>query len=1820
MATGMLTGARFLLGLHLLLTAASTAWATPATDWLQQRSAADGAFRANVPLATDLQATTEALAALRARGLQDEPSATAGFAFVDAQPGTTTEELARRIQSRASRGLDADPAISDLLAHQNRDGGFGDRMGYTSTVLDTIWAVAALTSAGAAGTDPAGEAVQFLLSRQAEDGSWSDSGSASTAYTTSLALRSLAKLRDHYSLDAPIIAARDHLLSNRGTEGAIGAPYESGAALLAIAPTAATKDAYADLVTSLRDRQQPNGSWGDSVFATALAVQALALAEQPQPNPALGSLSLRLLDGETGAPLTSTSVTLSGPAERDGVSGDDGRVDLDNVPAGDYRLVATPGGYPSLDTAVRIEGGRTTELGVIKLLRSTDATVAHLTGIVTASVDGTPVVGAKISVTGAANAATTTDGNGNFTLTGLDPGAVLIEASSAGLKNAIAELELTGGRTTHIGLALDEVDSSTFSLFGQVTAVDSGEPVADATIVLTGAADASIATDGAGRYEVSGLTPGAVNLTGTAEGFGEVGAALSAEAGMNYRFSPALPSDGTTNADDNSILTGIVVDSITSQPVADASVQVTTTKGMWAVTTDAAGSFTVEGLSGESAALSISASNYDTASLGVSLSSGLAIDLGRITLTPSSGTASITISKRVLDSETNEPIAGALVESVYAGLNEADTSGADGRFTINVLAGVEGRIHISAEGYEPANIPVYFGSPNDGTKTGDFYLRSIGLINLQADLEIAAVDISAASTDSDEFSYSGAVSLSVRNLGGAAVSSPFRIEATRGSKVLGARLVETEIAARGGSTSIEIPLSGTVAFRDAPFRIIVDSESAIAESDEGNNELEVQQRCRVVPNGCPVGPPSNLGGWDSVQTEGTHAGSARWTLLEGNTVARLTGNFDPKMLISDFEFADATIVGTLRTTGFDNDWIGFVWGYQDAQHFYQFRWRKNGPRLMQVHRIDSASPLFNGVGTDDVLLFETLEGWERGVEYRYALDFAPGRAKITITEKGSIIESILVIDDAYTGGRFGFYNFSQGSSFYQASRVEKAFGIDLTAGRLEIVDRGSGNSPALRTRIGNAGAQPSPAGVIVSFYRGDPAAGGTVVATRELNEIPANSFSDIDVAPMQSIVGDEDLFVVVDPDNAIEELREDNNLDQASSVPASVLGSVGITTDAPAYAPAASAQIVAQALNEGAFSGSFSVGLKIEDWAGDIVADFGRRDLGTLASGATAEVSANWNTDGIVAAEYVAVATLYASDGSVADEAQTGITLQAATGTNPIATVSSAPRSAVYGPNDTVEVEHVVRNTSVNAVLSDADLTALVLDPDGIERARGTFGLGGLAAGAQRVRLSTHVLNGAPEGSWTVRAILRDAKGKTLAQDDGRFDVIRGLLDSVSGQVAVAHGQRYVGQAQTCSDTLINVGPAVEVELRRLVLDRERAVAVQTTQESLTLAAGETRTVGREIATGSLQPGVHACALQVEVDGTWTNLDHADFRLEPPPIDIEGGLGAGERGRLLVLLDPPAEQGQKVEDPHGPKGSPGPAEQRDWLEKRLDDVGWSYTVATDSDTFAEEFRSDGYVVVALLNEQVKIAEAVQHELVDAVEHDGLGLLVAGMHDRRNGRVEPALGVTSKGKLPHVEGLYLHDSEIGTADAFEFPIDDKPLRLDLQGARTLGDYTAVPKGQGKDPGPGLTVFEHGQGRSIDAGFDLLLQGTALGGDNRYGELMLAALDHVHPDPLVPSAGDVWPLRLTLLNEGLATPGRILIELPAGMAVVDPGEAGVDSGRLVWPFQLEAGEQAELDAWLRLPVAPGPVTVEALIQTGTAPDWLDHRTVGYTIPVQ
>lgn len=232
---------------------------------------------------------------------------------------------------------------------------------------------------------------------------------------------------------------------------------------------------------------------------------------------------------------------------------------------------------------------------------------------------------------------------------------------------------------------------------------------------------------------------------------------------------------------------------------------------------------------------------------------------------------------------------------------------------------------------------------------------------------------------------------------------------------------------------------------------------------------------------------------------------------------------------------------------------------------------------------------------------------------------------------------------------------------------------------------------------------------------------------------------------------------------------------------------------------------------------------------------------------------------------------------------------------------------------------------------------------------------------------------------------------------------------------------------------------------------------------------------------------------------------------------------------------------------------------RAFLEQLLREHGWSYTVVTHANAFARELRGGGYSGYLLLSSGVHLDVQVQRELRERVFAGG-GVVMAGVHDQRNHHLLEVTGVNPVGTLPHAEGVSPVAGAVLEAPDASFAVTEKPLALRLAGAAALAEYRT---GKGR-PHDRTAIASHGfgNGRSVIAGFDLLAQARAAGAQSGYAAFLLAALEHVHPAPVVARPGTAVPFLWQVSNRGAPVSAQLELEI-GGTRIADPGPATLDS---------------------------------------------------------
>jgi hypothetical protein len=176
--------------------------------------------------------------------------------------------------------------------------------------------------------------------------------------------------------------------------------------------------------------------------------------------------------------------------------------------------------------------------------------------------------------------------------------------------------------------------------------------------------------------------------------------------------------------------------------------------------------------------------------------------------------------------------------------------------------------------------------------------------------------------------------------------------------------------------------------------------------------------------------------------------TGKWVLSNNNKTVTQTVNADPSMYLNNISQTSYAMDGSwqvIPSSYNDDDFIGFVFGYQDSSHFYIMDWKQSdqdqaGYGVAQegftIKRISADSVVdltlsdfwsSTGSASSTILASEfgdTL-GWSENTAYGFHLGFEPGKFSITVSLGATALWDVTVNDSTYTYGQFGFYNHSQ---------------------------------------------------------------------------------------------------------------------------------------------------------------------------------------------------------------------------------------------------------------------------------------------------------------------------------------------------------------------------------------------------------------------------------------------------------------------------------------------------------------------------------------------------------------------------------------------------------------------------------------------------------------------------------------------------------------------------------------------------------------------------------------------------------------------------
>jgi alpha-tubulin suppressor-like RCC1 family protein len=258
-----------------------------------------------------------------------------------------------------------------------------------------------------------------------------------------------------------------------------------------------------------------------------------------------GTVSGNVTDAATSLPVVGAIVTAGGVSDTTDANGD---YEINNAPAGSQTITATADGYAQYSSTVEVVAGSTVTHNIAMNELSGLGTV---TGVVTDAATSLPITGATVTVDGKSD---TTNGSGEYSISGVTPGSQTITATASGYPNYSGTVDVIADSTVTFNIFMN-----TGTVSGTVTDSSTSDFIVGAVVTVDGKSDT---TNGSGEYSISGVTPGSQTITATASGYAPYSGIVSVVGGstVTHNFTMdegiidlsgggnhtvALKSDGT---------------------------------------------------------------------------------------------------------------------------------------------------------------------------------------------------------------------------------------------------------------------------------------------------------------------------------------------------------------------------------------------------------------------------------------------------------------------------------------------------------------------------------------------------------------------------------------------------------------------------------------------------------------------------------------------------------------------------------------------------------------------------------------------------------------------------------------------------------------------------------------------------------------------------------------------------------------------------------------------------------------------------------------------------------------------------------------------------------------------------------------------------------------------------------------------------------------------------------------------------------------------------------------------------------------------------
>jgi hypothetical protein len=847
--------------------------------WLQQAANGSGGVNGEqASIGTVLQARSETASALKLLGASSSVS-TADLATDE----SSAESLVRQIYIAKATGIDPSGYLTILLAMQNTDGGFGHLQGWQSNPLDTAFALLALnqlSTSSSINDSVVQNAIGYLQTQARADGSYQvvAADPLNTLYVSSRVLSALTLYVQKYpAITNNILTLVNYLEQQQLAPGQwTNVPqglFLDGLLTEALHPFRTTVGSAGQASESaFRSRalaqQSSDGSWQGDPYTTAIVLRALKVQSQTVSNPIASTVSLTVIDNETGLALPNVTVatTANSPAQISAQTDVTGLATFKDTVPGSYHFTLNKSGYNQFAFDVILKSGESLNMGQVRLDHEINSSSTQVVGYITDGVTRQAIAGAQVTIVSGGQTQTVQTGpDGAYQVYLAQPNSFTVTISKTGYATFQGAGDAAVGSTTALSaqLTTDSINIATI----QGTVVDqSGTPLIGVSVLKNGITVAT--TNAQGAFSVSGTTSGLQQIT------------LQKDQYLGQPVSLSIPAGGTANigtltmsavgaaqpANQTGTVTVQLIDNsnnaflknalITAEQL-DANDQVIQTQsfqpvispgvlqlpvGRWRLTVSRDGYRNIGGPS--TTIVNVAANQSQNVTLKLQLDT---FDFKFV----------------LVDSQTNKVVPNANIQVIATGskiLVYQGRTDQNGVYSISSNFVGQFSVIVQSEAYLPTTRNFDRGDAPIGFTwdAGQIRIRPLSAEIILPDLVVTQTDTSAIATDQQSLQITGQLKATITNKGKAPLqtSYPIKVSAfvdTNHNKildsneiVLGQTTFNTPLPI-SGSTDVTILVVGKALFRDAPIAVWVDSDLHVVESRKDNNVRSTSDGVEIRP-------------------------------------------------------------------------------------------------------------------------------------------------------------------------------------------------------------------------------------------------------------------------------------------------------------------------------------------------------------------------------------------------------------------------------------------------------------------------------------------------------------------------------------------------------------------------------------------------------------------------------------------------------------------------------------------------------------------------------------------------------------------------------------------------------------------------------------------------------------------------------------------------------------------------------------------------------------------------------------------------------------